>query len=125
MYLGRVMEIAPCGELYENALHPYTQILLSAIPVADPLVEAKRKAVSIGGEVPSIANRPEGCPFHTRCPRASERCRHERRGCATSETGTSWPATNAERAFAPGAARRPFGSMAHRHSQILQGGHSQ
>ena len=77
MYLGRVMEIAPCDELYGNAMHPYTQILLSAIPVADPLVEAKREVISIGGEVPSIANRPSGCPFHTRCPRAAERCKQE------------------------------------------------
>ncbi len=77
MYLGRVMEIADCDTLYENPLHPYTQALLSAIPVADPVVEASREAVPIQGEVPSILKRPSGCPFHNRCPRATERCSQE------------------------------------------------
>ncbi len=77
MYLGRIMEIAPCQELYENALHPYTQVLLSAIPVADPSVEEKREPVKIQGEVPSILKRPSGCPFHTRCPKAQKRCMEE------------------------------------------------
>ena len=77
MYLGRVMEIATCDELYENPLHPYTQALLSAIPVADPVVEAQREAVPIQGEVPSILKRPSGCPFHNRCPKATERCKQE------------------------------------------------
>ncbi|MBQ9195984.1 MAG: ABC transporter ATP-binding protein [Clostridia bacterium] len=77
MYLGRVMEIATCDELYEKPLHPYTQALLSAIPVADPVVEEQREAVTIQGEVPSILKRPSGCPFHNRCPRATERCKQE------------------------------------------------
>ena len=77
MYLGRVMEIAECDELYEHPLHPYTQALLSAIPVADPLVEAQREAVPIHVEVQSILKRPSGCPFHNRCPRATERCSQE------------------------------------------------
>lgn len=77
MYLGRVVEIADCEELYSNTLHPYTRTLLSAVPVADPLVEETRERVPIRGEVPSLTNRPEGCPFHNRCDKASERCRRE------------------------------------------------
>jgi peptide/nickel transport system ATP-binding protein len=77
MYLGRVVEIADCIDLYENTLHPYTKALLSAIPVADPEVEEKRERVAIKGEVPSIRNRPKGCPFHNRCDRTTDRCRAE------------------------------------------------
>nr|WP_077613444.1 ABC transporter ATP-binding protein [Clostridium sp. Marseille-P2415] len=77
MYLGRVVEIAECEELYNNTLHPYTKALLSAVPVADPVVEAGRDRVPIQGEVPSIVNRPRGCPFHDRCNDATERCRNE------------------------------------------------
>ena len=77
MYLGRVVEIAECEELYENTLHPYTKALLSAVPVADPAVEAVRERVEIRGEVPSLTNRPTGCPFHDRCDRASDRCKQE------------------------------------------------
>lgn len=77
MYLGRIMEIANCNDLYDNPLHPYTQALLSAIPVADPTVEEKRERVPIQGEVPSILKRPPGCPFHNRCPKAVERCKQE------------------------------------------------
>ena len=77
MYLGRVMEIAPCEELYEHSLHPYTQALLSAIPVADPEIEEKREVTTVQGEVPSILKRPSGCPFHNRCPQCTERCKQE------------------------------------------------
>lgn len=77
MYLGRVVEIADCDELYNHTLHPYTRALLSAVPVADPEVEAKREKVAIRGEVPSIVNRPKGCPFSDRCDQATERCRNE------------------------------------------------
>lgn len=77
MYLGRVVEIAECDELYSNTLHPYTKALLSAVPVADPVVEAGRKRVEIRGEVPSLTNRPKGCPFNDRCEHATERCRTE------------------------------------------------
>ena len=77
MYLGRVVEIAECEDLYENTLHPYTKALLSAVPVADPAVEASRERVEIRGEVPSLTNRPSGCPFHDRCDRATERCKQE------------------------------------------------
>ncbi len=77
MYLGRVVEIAECEELYRNTLHPYTKTLLSAVPVADPVVEAQRERVPIRGEVPSLTNRPSGCPFHDRCPHALDRCKKE------------------------------------------------
>ena len=77
MYLGRVVEIADCDELYENTLHPYTKTLLSAVPVADPAVEETRERIPIRGEVPSLTKRPSGCPFHDRCDQACERCRNE------------------------------------------------
>ena len=77
MYLGRVMEIADCEELYAHPLHPYTQALLSAIPVADPVIEEGREAITVQGEVPSILKRPSGCPFHNRCPHCMERCKQE------------------------------------------------
>ncbi len=77
MYLGRIMEIADCDELYENPLHPYTQALLSAVPVADPEEERNRPYYAIEGEVPSVLNRPKGCPFSDRCTKAFDRCRQE------------------------------------------------
>ena len=75
MYLGSIMEVAPNEELYGNPQHPYTQALLSAVPVPDPEVE--KKHVLIEGDLPSPTNIPSGCPFHTRCPLAAERCSHE------------------------------------------------
>ena len=75
MYLGHIVEIAPSEELYENPLHPYTQALLSAVPIPDPRIEATRKRTLVKGEIPSPLNPPAGCVFHPRCPLMTEECR--------------------------------------------------
>ena len=75
MYLGRVAELADSEDLYEMPLHPYTQALLSAIPVPDPEVESKRKRIILEGDVPSPVNPPSGCNFHPRCWKAQQICR--------------------------------------------------
>ena len=75
MYLGRIVELAPTKELFSRPSHPYTEALLSAVPVPDP--KYQRKQIVLGGDVPSPINRPNGCHFHTRCPYAQERCKVE------------------------------------------------
>ncbi len=77
MYLGRVVEVAERNRLYEQPLHPYTQALLSAIPVPNPEVEAQRQRIILEGDVPSPVNPPKGCTFHPRCWKAQQICREQ------------------------------------------------
>jgi len=74
MYLGRIVELADCDELFDNPLHPYTRALLDAVPVPDPTIEAGRSFRPVKGEVPSPINPPPGCVFHPRCPIAVDTC---------------------------------------------------
>ncbi|MFS0787175.1 dipeptide ABC transporter ATP-binding protein [Shouchella sp. 1P09AA] len=76
MYLGRIVEIANKSDLYENKLHPYTEALISAVPSTD--VTFQKEKIVLKGELPSPANPPVGCAFHTRCPHVHDRCKQER-----------------------------------------------
>ena len=77
MYAGKIVEVGTRDEIYENPKHPYTQALLSAVPIPDPRIEATRKRISISGAFPDLLRPPGGCRFHTRCPIAVERCSDE------------------------------------------------
>jgi oligopeptide transport system ATP-binding protein len=74
MYLGKIVELADRIELYERPQHPYTQALISAVPIPDPIADAKRQEIILEGEVPSPANPPQGCNFSTRCPHVMDIC---------------------------------------------------
>jgi len=87
MYLGSVVEMAPVGSLFTTPLHPYTQLLIASIPIADPILERQRVRFPILGEPPSPFNPPSGCPFRSRCPKAQAICAQEMP--ALKEVGTS------------------------------------
>ena len=99
MYLGRIVEIAPAKELYTNPKHPYTEALLSAVPIPDPAV--KRKRIILEGDVPSPINPPSGCRFHTRCPLRVPVVLRERAGAE----GDHARATGSPARFGPSPAR--------------------
>ena len=75
MYLGKIMEMCDRDELYRNPMHPYSQALLSAVPIPDPVVEEKRQRIILEGDVPTPVNPPKGCHFCTRCPKVMEVCK--------------------------------------------------
>ncbi len=78
MYLGHMVEVGDSKELYEKPMHPYTQALLSAVPIPDPVIGKEKKRIVLAGELPSPINPPSGCPFRTRCPYAMEQCAEAR-----------------------------------------------
>lgn len=77
MYLGHMMEMGPSNDVYHRPLHPYTVALLSSIPISDPNIAKTKQRIIPEGEIPSPINPPKGCPFSTRCPKATERCKNE------------------------------------------------
>lgn len=76
LYLGRIMELAPADAVFREPLHPYTQALMASIPIPDPNREKEQAKLCIVGDPPSLVDPPAGCVFHTRCPFATEACRH-------------------------------------------------
>src|SRR5690606_7980015 len=77
LYCGRLVELAPAADVYDRPVHPYTEALLSSVPIPDPAVQRQRRRIVLEGEIPNPIDPPPGCRFHTRCPLAQERCRLE------------------------------------------------
>lgn len=77
LYAGRMVEIAPTEDVYENAMHPYTEALLSSVPIPDPPVQRARRRIVLSGEIPNPVDPPPGCRFASRCPLVHDRCRQE------------------------------------------------
>ncbi len=98
MYLGALVEEAASAELYREPLHPYTRALMSAVPVPDPVVEDARERILLTGDLPSPANPPTGCRFHTRCPwRQPTLCDTDRPELIERKPGTGWRVTTPPR----------------------------
>jgi len=97
MYLGRIVELATSLELFDNPAHPYTQTLIMAIPLPDPVAQRQRKKIIVEGEIPSPANPPKGCAFHTRCPLAQNICRAQRPALVERKPG-HWVACHFKKA---------------------------
>jgi peptide/nickel transport system ATP-binding protein len=77
LYAGKLVELAPAERLYDRPIHPYTEALLSSVPVPDPPAQRRRRRIVLSGEIPNPIDPPTGCRFQTRCPLVEERCRHE------------------------------------------------
>ncbi|MFI6145059.1 dipeptide ABC transporter ATP-binding protein [Streptomyces sp. NPDC051109] len=107
MYLGRVVEIGTDTQIYDHPTHPYTQALLSAVPVPDPRARAHRERIILAGDVPSPANPPSGCPFRTRCWKAQPRCTEEVPLLAVPEAFPSGPAAHPSACHFAGEIRPP------------------